>query len=129
MKQLALGRPLRRTWQEGGTETRDVSTISTGPQATVGKTSFSTPWGTLDFFSRSGEVVSQGLEEPWQTLMIKAEHEMMNINYLFVLAQKTLCSGTIKIVSKVSPNFGCLFLRNNTVPLDRRHGCRLKTVQ
>ena len=37
MKQLALGRPLRRTWQEGGTETRDVSTISTGPQATVGK--------------------------------------------------------------------------------------------
>ena len=29
--------------------------------------------------------------------------------------QKTLCNGVIKIVSKVSPNFGCLFLRNNTV--------------
>ena len=40
-----------------------------------------------------------------------------------LLAQKTLCNGTINIVSKVSLNFGCLFLRNNTVLLDGRHGC------
>ena len=37
-----------------------------------------------------------------------------------VFAQKTLCNGAIKIVSKVSPNFGCLFLWNNTVLLDGR---------
>ena len=43
-----------------------------------------------------------------------------------VLAQKTLCNGAIKIVSKVSPNFGCLFLRNITVLLDGRHGCQMK---
>ena len=56
--------------------------------------------------------------------MTKAEHEMMIIDYLFVLAQKTLCSGTIKIVSKVSPNFGCLFLRMGGMAVD----CRDKYV-
>ena len=43
-----------------------------------------------------------------------------------VLAQRTLCNGAIKIVSKVSPNFGCLFLRNITVLLDGRHCCQMK---
>ena len=43
-----------------------------------------------------------------------------------VFAQKTLCNGAIKIVAKVSPNFGCLFLRNNTVLLDGMHDCRSK---
>ena len=43
-----------------------------------------------------------------------------------VLAQKTLCNGAIKIVSQVSPNFGCLFFRNNAVVLDGGHGYRLK---
>ena len=43
-----------------------------------------------------------------------------------VLAQKTLCNGAIKIVPKVSPNFVCPFLRNNTVFLGGRHGSRLK---
>ena len=43
-----------------------------------------------------------------------------------VRAQKTLCNGAIKIVSQVSPNFGCLFFRNNAVVLDGGHGYRLK---
>ena len=43
-----------------------------------------------------------------------------------VLAQKTLCNGAIKIVSQVSPNFGCLFFWNNAVVLDGGHGYRLK---
>ena len=34
---------------------------------------------------------------------------------LRLVSQKTLCNGAIKIVSQVSPNFGCLFLRNNAV--------------
>ena len=100
MKQLALGRPPSRAWQEGGTESRDASPILAGPrrtahQATVGKTSFFTLWGTLNVFSSSSSSsftmsansflwyawrrFLKALGEPWQTLMTKAEHEMMNI--------------------------------------------------
>ena len=80
-----------------GTESRDASPIPAGPrrtahQATVGKTSFFTPWGTLNFFSSSYSssfTISllfcacrwflKALVEPWQTLMTKAEPAMMNI--------------------------------------------------
>ena len=80
-----------------GTESRDASPITAGPlwtahQATVGKTSFFTPWGTLNFFSSSYSssfTISllfcacrwflKALVEPWQTLMTKAEPAMMNI--------------------------------------------------
>ena len=136
MKQLALGRPPIRTWQEGGTETRDASTISTGPQrtahqATVGKTSFSTPWGTLGFFSLSSSFTISvksflwflkawgSLGKPWwprlnmRWWIFISKCWFMRVTFGWVLlAQKTLCNGTINIVSKVSLNFGCLFLRN-----------------
>ena len=36
-------------------------------------------------------------------------------------AEKPLCKGAITIVSKVSPNFRCLVLRNSTVLLNGRH--------
>ena len=144
MKQLALGRPSWRAWQEGGTESRDASPITAGPlwtahQATVGKTSFFTLWGTLDFFSSSSFIKSansflwcaygwffKASVEPWQTwdddCLLTSDYLCVTFGWA-VITQKTLCNGAIKIVS---PNFGCLFLRNNTVLLDGRHGCPLK---
>ena len=91
------GKTLLTSLARRGTESRDASPITAGPlwtahQATVGKTSFFTPWGTLNFFSSSYSssfTISllfcacrwflKALVEPWQTLMIKAEHAMMNI--------------------------------------------------
>ena len=90
------GKTLLTSLARRGTESRDASPITAGPlwtahQATVGKTSFFTPWGTLNFFSSSYSssfTISllfcacrwflKALVEPWQTLMTKAEPEMMN---------------------------------------------------
>ena len=52
------GKTLLTSLARRGTESRDASPITAGPlwtahQATVGKTSFFTPWGTLNFFSSS----------------------------------------------------------------------------
>ena len=137
------GKTLLTSLARRGTESRDASPITAGPlwtahQATVGKTSFFTPWGTLNFFSSSYSssfTISllfcacrwflKALVEPWQTLMTKAEPEMMNIYHQVMICgrhlwlgctcQKTFCNGAIKIVSQVSPSFGCLFLQNNAV--------------
>ena len=91
------GKTLLTSLARRGTESRDASPITAGPlwtahQATVGKTSFFTPWGTLNFFSSSYSssfTISllfcdcrwflKALVEPWQTLMTKAEPAMMNI--------------------------------------------------
>ena len=137
------GKTLLTSLARRGTESRDASPITAGPlwtahQATVGKTSFFTPWGTLNFFSSSYSSsftisllfcacrwLLKALVEPWQTLMTKAEPEKRNMGVTFgwlILAQKTLCNGAIQIVSQVSPNFGCLFLQNNAVLLDGGHG-------
>jgi len=91
------GKTLLTSLARRGTESCDASPITAGPlwtthQATVGKTSFFTPWGTLNFFSSSYSssfTISllfgacrwflKALVEPWQTLMTKAEPAMMNI--------------------------------------------------
>ena len=84
-KSSTFSGPPWRDWQEGGTETRDASTI---PVMICG-------WH-LYFGCTCKEVTFQ-----WR-------HQ----DYLQSIS-----------------NFGCLFLRNNTVLLDRRHGCWLKRFQ
>jgi len=94
------GKTLLTSLARRGTGSRDASPIPAGPlwtahQATVGKTSFFTPWGTLNFFSSSYSSIFtisllfcackwflKALVEPWQTLMTKAEPVMMNIYLL-----------------------------------------------
>ena len=87
------GKTLLTSLARRGTESRDASPITAGPlwtthQATVGKTSFFTLWGTLNFFSSSFAIsllfcacrwFLKALVEPWQTLMTMAELAMMNI--------------------------------------------------
>ena len=110
MKQLALGRPSWRAWQEGGSESRDASPITAGPrrtarQTTVGKTSFYNLWAALNFFCSSFTMSAnsflwyawrrflKALGEPWQTLMTKAEHEMINIYYQVMICGRHLWLG------------------------------------
>ena len=99
-------------------------------------------WSTEDKSSgntHSCSVLSGGFTRLWCSLgkpWTKAEPEMMNIYQQMMICGRHLWLGctctedtlqcAIKIVSKVSPNFGCLFLWNNTVLLDGRHGCRMK---
>ena len=146
MKQLALGSPLsRRSWQERKTGTRESWCFHHFSWSTElvrqqlerlrsslwrePRTSFPPPpspcpmslrlWGSL------GKPWWPRLNMRWWIFISKCWFMRVTFGWV-LLAQKTLCNGTINIVSKVSLNFGCLFLRNNTVLLDGRHGCRLK---
>ena len=154
MKQMALGRPSWRAWQEGELSLMMLHPLqlvhggqlirqqlerlrsslrgapwTSSPPPTPPPSPYPSCFVLAGGFSR----LWWSLGKPWWPRLNLRWWISINkwwfVGVTFgwvVRAQRTLCNGAIKIVSQVSPNFGCLFFRNNAVVLDRVHCYRLK---